>query len=405
MKVLMIGHSFPRHPADLAGAFLLALARGQQALGHEILVVAPHDGGLSLEDEIEGVRVIRYRYGADDAETLAYRGTMADQVLRDWTGRLRLLSFLTAQRRAVRQALGTFAPDVVHVHWWFPGGLAVWPRALKSFPIVLTSHGTDLFLVDRVAAARVIAAPLFRAVDEVTVISTPLVKRVIAFGVDPSRITVLPMPIDREVAAVAERDDSRRSLAAGGPPTLLFVGRLVERKGASYAVRAFAELVDAGRDARLVIVGDGPERQTLADLAHALGVGKRVELVGAVSPADVRPWYERASVLVMPAVTDWKGEQEGFGMVIVEAMSYGVPVVASRSGGIPDIVRDGENGLLVHERDIGGLAGAIARVLDDPALAGRLGARGQQTIRDEFAPTRIAEGFDSVYRRAVARPG
>jgi glycosyltransferase involved in cell wall biosynthesis len=401
MKILLVGHSFPRHDADPAGAFLLSLAQGQQALGHDVLVVAPHDRGLPLEDTVAGVRVVRYRYGADDEETLAYRGTMADQVLRGWGGRLRLVSFLAEQRRAVSRAIAGFAPDVVHVHWWFPGGLALWPRWSRRAPLVLTSHGTDLFLVDRVPAARLLAGPIFRAADQVTVISTPLVARAESLGVRSSRLTVIPMPIDPSVAAAAE-DDGRRP--TGGPALLLFVGRLVERKGASYAVRALTELVEAGRDVRMAIVGEGPERETLAELARVLGVADRVEMVGSVPTSEVRHWYERASVFVMPAVTDWKGEQEGFGMVIVEAMSHGVPVVASRSGGIPDIIRDGENGLLVPERDIGGLATAIGRVLDDPGLAGRLARVAREDIRNRFAPARIARGFDAVYRRAAGHP-
>ena len=403
MRILLVAHSFPRHDADSAGAFLLALVRGQRELGHEVLVVAPHDRGLPLEDTIGGVRVMRYRYGPDAAETLAYRGTMADQVMRDWTSRFRLVGLLAGQRRAVQRAIVEFAPDVVHVHWWFPGGLAYWPRLSRRVPVVLTSHGTDLFLLDRVPAARLMARPIFRSASEVTVISTPLVERAEAAGARRGRITVIPMPIDREFAEAAARP--RPAPAGGSTAILLFVGRLVERKGASYAVRALTELIEQGRDVRLVIVGDGPERETLAELARVLGVADRVEMTGALAPTAVREWYERAHVFVMPAVTDWKGEQEGFGMVIVEAMSHGLPVVASRSGGIPDIIRDGENGLLVPERDIGGLAATIGRLLDDPGLAARIGEAASSDIRTRFAPGRIAGDFDAVYRRAAGRPG
>ena len=104
MKILIVAHGFPRHPDDLAGAFLLALARGQQDLGHAVLVVAPHDAGLPMDDVVDAVRVQRYRYAADAGETLAYRGTMADQVLKSWSGRLKLLRFVIASRRATRRA-------------------------------------------------------------------------------------------------------------------------------------------------------------------------------------------------------------------------------------------------------------------------------------------------------------
>lgn len=400
MKILLLAHGFPRHAGDLAGAFLLALARGQQALGHTVLAVVPHDAGLPIDDVVDGVRVQRYRYASDADETLAYRGTMADQVMRTWSGRLRLAGFVRAARQAATRAIAEFAPDVVHVHWWFPGGLSMWPRLVNRVPYVMTSHGTDLFLVDRVPAARYLAGPIFRNAAQTTVISSPLVSRVERLGVDRRSITVIPMPVDAAVAAQLEG-----AFNAHRPPdTLLFVGRLVERKGAAYVIRAIAELSEAGRHVRLVIVGDGPERVALTALAGSLAVGDRVEFTGALSPAEVRDRYRAGGVFVMPAVTDWKGEQEGFGMVLVEAMAFGLPVVATRSGGIPDIVRDGENGVLVPERDVGALARGILLLLDDPALATRLAEAARADVRDRFAPARIASAFDSVYRRAARQP-
>jgi glycosyltransferase involved in cell wall biosynthesis len=400
MKILLVAHGFPRRHDDLAGAFLLALARGQQSLGNDVLVVAPHDAGLPFDDVVDGVRVRRYRYASDAEETLAYRGTMADQVLRSWSGRRTLIRFIFAARHAMRKAAREFEPDVIHVHWWFPGGLSVWPRLSRRRPFVLTSHGTDLFLVDRMTVASRLAGPIFRAAAEVTVISSPLVARAERLGVPRGRISIIPMPIDRRVATEVERPL---------PPTivrdtLLFVGRLVERKGAAYAVQALAELVRGGRSVRLVIVGEGPEREALRRLATALGVADRIELAGALSPADVRARYAAGGIFVMPAITDWKGEQEGFGMVIVEAMAYGLPVVASRSGGIPDIIRDGENGLLVPERDVPALVAAVTRVIEDDALALRLASIARDDVRHRFSPARIATAFDTVYRRAMRQP-
>ena len=379
----------------MAGAFLLSLARGQQGLGHEVLAVAPHAPGCALDDEVDGVRVRRYRYGTDDQETLAYQGTMHDQVLRSWPARVRLLALLRSARRAVSAAAAAFVPDVLHVHWWFPGGLTVWPPRVRQAPCVLTSHGTDLFLLDRFRAARLLAGPIFRSARQVTVISEPLVHRVVALGVPRPRITVVPMPLDDAVALAP--------VPGTGATRLLFVGRLVERKGAEFALRALAALRAAGRAATLTIVGDGPERSSLGTLARELGVADAATFAGLLPPHEVMGWYARSDVLLLPAVTDWKGEQEGFGMVLIEAMRAGLPVVASRSGGITDVVRDGETGLLVPERDASAIAAAITRLIDSPSLARRLGDAGQAAVRERFAPTAIARVFDGVYRRAVSR--
>jgi len=396
LKILLVTHNFPRHADDMAGAFLLALAKGQQALGHEIRVVAPHAAGLAEREVVGGVDVVRYRYGTDDEETLAYAGTMHEQALRSWAARWRLLQFVRAGRRAVRRECAAFTPDVVHVHWWVPGGFAVWPGNPAGRPVVLTSHGTDLFLLDRFPAARRIAGPIFRAASQVTVISTPLVERVERLGVPAERITVLPMPL-----TAGRFSSAPRNTREGG--RLLFVGRLIERKGAEFAIRAVAELRRQGRAARLTVVGDGADRPRLEALVKELGLFGVVELAGALPHDAVAEHYRTASVLLMPAVTDWKGEQEGFGMVLVEAMASGLPIVASRSGGIPDVVTDGSTGLLVPERDPGALAAAAARLLDDPALAGRLADAARADLDRRFSPEAIARGFEAVYRRAAGR--
>jgi len=395
LKILLVTHNFPRHADDMAGAFLLALAKGQQALGHEVRVVAPHAAGLAEREEVGGVEVVRYRYGADHQESLAYAGTMHEQALRSWAARWRLLQFIRAARRTVRRECGAFLPDLVHVHWWVPGGFAVWPGGAAGRPVVLTSHGTDLFLLDRFPAARRLAGPIFRSARAVTVISSPLVERVERFGVPRDRITVLPMPLTADRFTGSPQDERK----AGA---MLFVGRLIERKGAEFAIRALAELRQKGRAARLTIVGDGPERPRLEALIKELGLFGVAELAGALSHESVAEHYRSASVLLMPAVTDWKGEQEGFGMVLVEAMATGLPVVATRSGGIPDVVTDGVTGLLVPERDPAALASAAAHILDDPALARGLVEAARRELDTRFAPDAIARGYEAVYRRATA---
>jgi glycosyltransferase involved in cell wall biosynthesis len=396
VRLLIVTHNFPRTADDFAGAFLLDLARGQRALGHDVCVIAPHAAGLAMREVLDGIEVRRWRYAADADETLAYAGTMADQVMRSWAARVRFVRFLAAMRAAARAAVRDWHPDVVHVHWWFPGGLATWPwRGGARPPLVVTSHGTDLFLADRKASLRWLARRVLPDADAVTVISTPLVARARALGVDAARLTVCPMPV---------RD------ADGAPPPrapvagrLLFLGRLTARKGADVAVRALATLRETHPHATLRIVGDGPERPALEGLVQALGLAGSVTFAGRVSTSAVAAEYAAAEAFVMPARTDWKGEQEGFGLVLVEALRARCPVVATRSGGIPDVIRDGETGRLVPEDDPAALAAALRELLDAPAEAARLGAAGHDDVATRFAADAIARTFDAVYHAARAR--
>lgn len=394
MRILLVAHGFPRGADDLAGAFLLDLARGQQALGHEIAAVVPHDAGLALHDHLGGVEIRRFRYGRDEDETLAYRGTMAEQVLRSWSARWRFVRFIGAMRAAVQRAVREWRPDIVHVHWWFPGGLAIWPGRL-SVPVVVTSHGTDLFLADRSAPLRSLASRILPSARAVTVISTPLAERARRLGVPADRITVVPMPIRAPEGTPADAD-------ARVPGRVLFLGRLVARKGAAVAIDAMPALRRRVPHATLRVVGDGPERAALEAQVDRLGLRDAVTFVGAIPPSAVATEYASAAAFVMPAITDWKGEQEGFGLVLVEAMRAGLPVVASRSGGIPDVVTDGATGRLVPERDAAALASALADTIEDPARAQAMAERAAQDVVTRFAPDTIARVFDDVYRRAVA---
>lgn len=390
MKILFVAHGFPRHLDDHAGRFLLDLARGLIARGHEIAAVVPHAAGLAERETLDGVAVRRFRYAPDADETLAYEGTMAEQVLRSWRARMRFVAFLRAMRAATRDAIATLRPDVVHVHWWFPGGLVAWPGRLPV-PVVLTSHGTDLFLADRSAPLRALARRVLPRATQLTVISSPLSARAQALGVAPPRITVVPMPSPAPPAPAR----------APIPDRVLFLGRLVARKGAHVLLDAWPAVLAERPTARLRVVGDGPERGALERQAASLGIAASVEFAGAVAPSTVPSEFAQAAVFAMPAVTDWKGEQEGFGLVLVEAMQAGTPVVASRSGGIPDIVRDGATGRLVPEGDARALADAILATLRDQPAAARMATAAAADVAARFSPAAIAATFDAVYRRAV----
>jgi glycosyltransferase involved in cell wall biosynthesis len=187
-----------------------------------------------------------------------------------------------------------------------------------------------------------------------------------------------------------------------GGRTVLFVGRLVERKGVAHLIEALTRLTSRS-PVRLVIVGDGAERPRLVALAQRLGIADRVVFRGKISDADLQQAYQAADLLVLPATLDARGDTEGLGVVLLEAMNYGVPVIASRIGGITDIVADGESGILVPPGEAAALAAAIDRVLGDAALARRLGEAGRARLAREFSWEAITKRWEAVYR-SVARP-
>jgi phosphatidyl-myo-inositol dimannoside synthase len=394
MRVLHVTHNFPRWAGDFSGNFLLALAREQTALGDEVTLVAPHAAGAAEQEKVGDVRVERFRYAPDADETLAYTGVMHEQVMRSWRARFTLLRFLRELRGATGRLVASWQPDVVHVHWWFPGGVVLAPAGVVGrTPVMITSHGTDLFLLRKLPALRIAARPIFARASVVTTVSRALADELPALAVDPSRVHVVPMPLDLETFGV----DSP-ALEPRDADHVLFVGRLSVQKGAADLLRALAELARTRPSLRATIIGDGTERARLEQSARELGVAERVTFRGSLDTRDVARAYRTASVLAVPSTVGAAGEREGFGLVAVEAMLAGLPVVATATGGLVDIVRDGETGLLVQAGNPSAMAGALARLLSDRAAARAIAERARADVTRRFAPSAIAERYRALYR-------
>lgn len=199
-------------------------------------------------------------------------------------------------------------------------------------------------------------------------------------------VEVLPAPA--AVSAVVAEHGSRE-------PIVLFVGRVTPQKGLRYLIRALALV---RRPARLIVVGDGYELPRIRALNEELGLSDRVEYAGILDREEVGRLYRRATVLVVPSV--WP---EPWGMVGPEAMASGLPVIAFRSGGIPEWLLDGQTGFLVEPRDVEGLAARIEQVLADPTLSRRLGARGRAVARNRFTIAGHVDALEAVFQQAISR--
>jgi glycosyltransferase involved in cell wall biosynthesis len=185
---------------------------------------------------------------------------------------------------------------------------------------------------------------------------------------------------------------------------VLFVGRLVERKGVNHLVDA-VRLLSPGVDVRLMIVGDGPERARIEGRVREQGLDGRVAVRGRVSEAELQAAYAGADAFVLPAVLDRRGDTEGLGVVLLEAMNQRVPVIASAIGGIRDIVEDGVSGLLVPPGDAAALAAALERLARAPDLAARVGEAGYRRLRERFSWDEITGRWEALYAAVAGRRG
>jgi glycosyltransferase involved in cell wall biosynthesis len=381
MRILMVTHNFPRVAGDVAGAFLWRLAEALVDRGHSVLVIAPADRGEVGSPTLGRVEVQRVRY-ATGGETLAYAGDMHARTLANPFAAARFWSLVRQLERAVSLECGRGEVHVVHAHWWIPAGLATRRARRHGRPVVLTLHGTDVALARRVPGGRWLMRRVLRHAASVTAVSTHLAAAAAAvLGLARDRIPVTPMPL--ALARTADPDAARSGA--------VFVGRLTRAKGLHDLLDALALLKRQGLAADLTVVGDGPERAALKAQARALALP--VHFVGFVAPEMVADYLQDKRVFALPA------RDEGLGLVVAEALTQGVPVVATRSGGIPDLIPDPEAGVLVPPGDVPALARALRTVLTDERF--RVGAlRAGRILADRLAPEAVAERFEHLYLQA-----
>ncbi|MGI8619605.1 MAG: glycosyltransferase [Gemmatimonadaceae bacterium] len=383
MNVLFLSHAFPRYIGDPAGSFVLRLAKALEKVDVKVHVVAPSSNSMDSTDEVDGITVERFRYAPRRYEKLAYTGNMATEFQRSWSAKVTMLGFLGADFAKSVMARRRVTPDLIHAHWWFPGGLVgTWLGGLSHLPLVTTLHGTDVRLAKSVAVAR----PLFRHVithsAKVTTVSHWLAGELDMLVPNRSPV-VAPMPVATELF---EPD------SAGARDGILFVGRLNAQKGCDQLIRALAGMKTK---ATLHVVGDGPARESLGALAKDLGVADRVHWHGQVRQGELPKFYQRARVLAVPSL------DEGLGLVAVEAALCETPVVGFRSGGTPDVVRNGSTGILVEPNNLPALSAALDDLVNSEPRATSMGQSGRLYALANFAPESAAQKYLSIYQQAI----
>jgi glycosyltransferase involved in cell wall biosynthesis len=396
VKVLFIVTAFPRGESDVITPWLVQTIHRLRAFGVEVEVLAPSYRGLP-DQLFQGIRVHRFRYAPAAWETLTHDQTAPDRIRQRPLYSALLPGYMMAGSVAAARLARSGGFSVIHAFWPLPHGVfGLAARAAGGTPLVSTFFGVELtWAAKGMRAARPLLRRIVRRSDAVTAISsyTAGLIRALEPGADP---VIIPFG-----AAVdpPDRVEAEPHLHAG--LRLLFIGRLVRRKGVHVLLDALA-LLPEEPPVRLEVVGGGPEMETLQEQARVLGLHQRVTFHGFVAEEELRHRLAECDALVLPAVVDEKGDVEGLGVVLLEAMSFGKPVIASAAGGITDIVRPGENGLLVAMGSAAELADAIERLARDPSEARRMGEAARGDVRDRFSWDAILTALVGVYRRVEA---
>jgi glycosyltransferase involved in cell wall biosynthesis len=405
LVIVMVTSSYPRFPGDSVGTFMEPIAKSVAARGHEVHIVAPWHPLVTRAAEEDGVRFHFFKYApVPSLNVFGYAAAMrADVSLRGAAYAAAPLAML-AGWRAARQVAAEYTASVMHGHWVVPGG-AIAAAAARSLPLVVSLHGSDVYVAETLAPARRVARSVFRRARAVTACSSDLARRAVALGADPQSTQVVPYGVDvnRFRPDPAARAALRRTLQLGDETSLIFsAGRLVRKKGFEYLIDAVATIPERV-DVVLAIAGEGDLGSELRGRAASAGLGARVRFLGNQNQDAVAGWLAAADVIVVPSVRDDSGNVDGLPNVVLESLASGTPLITTPAGGIGAVVESGRTAVVVPERDPAALALAIESLAGDRQARGRLGDAARRLVTDRFGWNETARLLEAAYERALAK--
>ncbi len=373
---MVLTSTYPRWEKDTEPAFVHELSK-RLTNEYDVHVIAPHFRAARVFEVLDGVSVHRFRYCIPSMERLAYEGGMLSRLKESPWQALMLPLFLSSQFICALRVIIKYRVSLVHAHWVVPQGLVGWLLRIFSpaKALLVTSHGGDVYGLRGGLLSRIKRA-IYRRANAVTVVSEAMRQQVEAQVA--GTLEVAPMGVDLRHRFVVLDD-------ASGRQGLVFVGRLVEKKGVDVLLRAYARLSPEMRSqAPLTLVGDGPLRAGLEALAAELGIEAQTQFLGALANDRLPAILNRHAIAVVPSVVASSGDQEGLGLVTIEAMGCGCAVIASDLPAIRDVVEHGENGLLAEVGNPVALAEALERLVSDDSLRLSLAARGRELALERF---------------------
>jgi glycosyltransferase involved in cell wall biosynthesis len=281
--------------------------------------------------------------------------------------------------------------DAIDAHYVYPDGVAaVWLGRRFGLPVVMTARGTDVNLIPRYAGPRRLIRGAIRECAAMIAVSGALKQALIGLGAPDGKVTVLRNGVETDLfRPVPDREAARAALGVSGK-VLISVGGLIERKGHHRTIEAMRALPG---EYSLLIVGEGPERARLERAA----AGIDVRFVGRQEPAEVAACLAASDVVLFPTQ-----HREAAPLVLLQAMACGRPVIASRIGAVPEVVRSPEEGVLVEPRDQASLVRELRLLLDDPERRERMGRSARARVLESFTVERMARDTVAVYDRALA---
>ncbi len=397
--VLVLTSTFPRWENDTEPAFIFELSR-RLAASFDVTVLSPRTPGSKRQEDMAGLRVIRFPYFLSQWEKLAmHGGGILNHLKTNSVYYLMVPFFLLGQLLAVSRLLRNERFDLIHAHWLIPQGFIAALSLLitrQKTPLLCTSHGGDLYALRGKILQRLKRWVMDKSVA-LTVVSKAMRKMLVDMGVEPYKVQVISMGVDLKNLFTPDPTMARRA------DELLFVGRLVEKKGVQTLLEAMPKVLEGHPSVRLSVAGSGPMEAELKQLAAQLHLSDKIDFLGMVAQTQLPVLYQRATLAIFPFIVAKSGDQEGFGLVQVEAMGCECPVITGDLPAIHDIITHEENGLIFPSGNAQALADSIIKLLDDPELRARLAGEGRKRVVQKFDWEVIAGKYAEIYDNLIGR--
>ncbi|MEO0130854.1 MAG: glycosyltransferase [candidate division WOR-3 bacterium] len=384
IKILVTASTFPLFKNDSTPRFILDICRSIKEIAKfECLVLVPHAKGSKVREKIEDIEIKRYIYMYPySLEKISGSGIMS-KIKKNRLLFLLVPFFLFSQLLFTILTIKNYKPDILLANWIIPQGFIATLTKL-FFPrirIILIAHGGDIGILERNIFLRFIGKIILRKVDKFIAICNLFKNKIIKItNLKDKEIPIIPLGINDNIF---EKIISIRKKINHNTKTLLFVGRLEEKKGICFLLKAMKEVVEKHPDVVLKIVGDGTLRDEMINLSKRLNLFKNIVFIGAISHSQLPSYFDEALVFIAPSI-DLKDDFEAIPRTILEAAAARVPIIATNAGGITDFIENGVTGIIVPQKSIKELSEKIIELIENETLREILAKKAYEKLKKEF---------------------
>lgn len=402
-KVLIITSTFPRWQNDNEQKIVLDISNNIKKYSPDIgiFVLAPHFKGAKRQETINQLKIFRFKYFFTRYEKLCYQGGIMINLKKNPLLYLLLPFFFIAQIYSLNKIIKAEKINIIHAHWLIPQGISaiIYKKIFNNkIKIICTLHGSDLTCFQGYLA-KLIKNYILKNIDKITTVSQYLKDYLQTSypDIDNNEIAVVHNGIEaRDKKNETQIRDIKNKYKIKSN-CLLFVGRLIKIKGVKYLIQAIPMIIKDFPEIKLLIIGNGPEENNLKKLTQELNLNKNIVFLGIIPHDDIHLYYKSADIFIGPSITSNKSGVEGFGIVFLEALSYKLPVIACDTGGIKEIIKDKETGILIKEKEPDQISQAVILLLKDNGLREKLKTNGYQYVKENFNWQNIAKKYVDLY--------